>query len=154
MLHGAAVGPGQRLRFEHHRAGPQGPGEQQHAAPAVRTAARRGPVLGQHTALLPELDTVGAGGLAAGCDVPRSEPEVELSVLGGLAVGWTCRLVTGASLHQYRDQLRLHAALNRLEGGQDLTTIGLDVGYSSHSHFTAAFRRTFGHPPSRLRRLA
>jgi AraC-like DNA-binding protein len=26
------------------------------------------------------------------------------------------------------------------------------VGYSSHSHLTASFRRVFGVPPSRLRR--
>jgi AraC-like DNA-binding protein len=61
------------------------------------------------------------------------------------------RMHTGTSLHQHRDQLRLRAALNRLERDEDLTTIGLDVGYSSHSHFTAAFRRAFGVPPSRLR---
>jgi AraC family transcriptional regulator len=62
------------------------------------------------------------------------------------------RARTGQSLHQHRDQLRLRAALNRLERNEDLTTIGLDVGYSSHSHFTAAFRRAFGIAPSRLRR--
>ncbi len=61
------------------------------------------------------------------------------------------RAQTGQSLHQHRDQLRLRAALNRLERDEDLTTIGLDVGYSSHSHFTAAFRRAFGIPPSQAR---
>lgn len=58
------------------------------------------------------------------------------------------RAHTGQSLHRHRDQLRLRAALNRLERDSDLTTIALDVGYSSHSHFTAAFRRAFGIPPS------
>jgi len=73
----------------------------------------------------------------------------------GVSAYHLCRVFrahTGRSLHQHRDQLRLRAALNRLERKDDLTTIGLDVGYSSHSHFTAAFRRAFGVPPSRLRR--
>jgi AraC family transcriptional regulator len=72
----------------------------------------------------------------------------------GVSAFHLCRVFrahTGTSLHQHRDQLRLRAALNRLERDEDLTTIGLDVGYSSHSHFTAAFRRTFGVAPSRLR---
>lgn len=72
----------------------------------------------------------------------------------GVSAYHLCRVFrahTGTSLHQHRDQLRLRAALNRLERNEDLTTIGLDVGYSSHSHFTAAFRRTFAVPPSRLR---
>jgi AraC family transcriptional regulator len=72
----------------------------------------------------------------------------------GVSAFHLCRVFraqTGTTLHQHRDQLRLRAALNRLERDEDLTTIGLDVGYSSHSHFTAAFRRAFGVAPSRLR---
>lgn len=61
------------------------------------------------------------------------------------------RRCTGQSLHQYRDQLRLRAALGRLEADEDLTRIALDSGYSSHSHFTASFRRAFGVAPSRVR---
>lgn len=61
------------------------------------------------------------------------------------------RRATGQSLHQYREQLRLRAALGRLEGGEPLIDMALDLGYSSHSHFTAAFRRAFGVAPSRAR---
>lgn len=61
------------------------------------------------------------------------------------------RSITGYSMHQYRLQLRLRAALSRLSQGQDLTTLALDLGFSSHSHFTATFRRVFGHPPSAWR---
>lgn len=78
----------------------------------------------------------------------------DLSRSLGVSAFHLCRVFrahTGTSLHQRRDQLRLRAALNRLEQQQDLTTIALDVGYSSHSHFTAAFRRAFGVAPSRLR---
>lgn len=60
---------------------------------------------------------------------------------------------TGFSLHAYRNQLRLRAALERLaEPGVDLIDIALDLGFSSHSHFTASFRRTFGAAPSALRK--
>jgi AraC family transcriptional regulator len=72
----------------------------------------------------------------------------------GLSVFHLCRTfraATGSSLHAYRNQVRLHEALDRLEGGGDLTQMGLDLGYSSHSHFTAAFRELFGAPPSRVR---
>jgi AraC family transcriptional regulator len=59
---------------------------------------------------------------------------------------------TGFSLHTYRTQLRLRAALERLrEPGLDLIDIALDLGFSSHSHFTETFRRSFGKTPSAVR---
>ncbi|MGH9140513.1 MAG: helix-turn-helix transcriptional regulator [Vicinamibacterales bacterium] len=64
------------------------------------------------------------------------------------------RRATGLTLHAYRDEVRLRLALERLEhGDRDLSRIALDLGYSSHSHFTAAFRRAFGTPPSAARKL-
>ena len=64
----------------------------------------------------------------------------------------TFRRVTGATLHAYRNQLRLRTALEQLEsGGADLTGLALDLGYSSHSHFTSSFRILFGVPPSAVR---
>jgi AraC-like DNA-binding protein len=58
----------------------------------------------------------------------------------------------GFSLHAYRNQLRLRAALERLhEPGVDLIEIALDLGFSSHSHFTETFRRSFGKTPSAVR---
>lgn len=59
---------------------------------------------------------------------------------------------TGFSLHAYRNQLRLRSALQRLrEPGVDLIDIALDLGFSSHSHFTEMFRRSFGKTPSAVR---
>jgi len=59
---------------------------------------------------------------------------------------------TGLSLHQYRNQLRLRAALEELAGGEaDLSGLALSLGFSSHSHFTNVFRRTFGCTPSAYR---
>jgi AraC family transcriptional regulator len=63
------------------------------------------------------------------------------------------RQATGVTLQMYREQVRLRMALERLEDGErDLTRLALDLGYSSHSHFTAGFRRAFGQPPSLTRR--
>jgi AraC-like DNA-binding protein len=59
---------------------------------------------------------------------------------------------TGMPIRRYRTRLRLLAALERLaEGPVDLTTLAFELGFSSHSHFSAAFTRGFGRPPSRLR---
>jgi AraC-like DNA-binding protein len=37
------------------------------------------------------------------------------------------------------------------DGKPDLTMLALDLGFSSHAHFSHAFRREFGSAPSRLR---
>lgn len=59
---------------------------------------------------------------------------------------------TGVPLHGYRNQLRLRSSLEALADPRiDLTALALDLGYSSHSHFTDAFRRAFGLPPSAVR---
>lgn len=61
------------------------------------------------------------------------------------------RRVTGTTLHAHRDQLRLRRALLEVpESRGRLTHLGLDLGYSSHSHFTERFRRAFGQPPSAI----
>ena len=55
-------------------------------------------------------------------------------------------------IHRYLTQLRLRSSLERLaDGANDLTALALELGFSSHSHFTDAFRREFGHAPSRDR---
>ncbi|HKE58796.1 MAG TPA: AraC family transcriptional regulator [Pyrinomonadaceae bacterium] len=60
---------------------------------------------------------------------------------------------TGVPVHRYLTQLRLRASLERLaDGTSDLTQLALELGFSSHSHFTDAFRREFGHSPSAIRR--
>jgi AraC family transcriptional regulator len=62
------------------------------------------------------------------------------------------RACTGFSLHGYRNQLRLRAALERLADQHVvLPPLAAELGFSSHSHFTAAFREAFGVAPSSLR---
>jgi AraC family transcriptional regulator len=60
----------------------------------------------------------------------------------------------GDTLTAYRNRLRILSSLEAVSAGEDLTTIALALGFSSHSHFTAAFRRVFGTVPSQLRALA
>ena len=59
--------------------------------------------------------------------------------------------VEGLPLYRYHLRLRLARALDRLAECGDLTTLGLDLGFSSHSHFTTAFRQMYGQPPSAFR---
>jgi AraC-like DNA-binding protein len=62
------------------------------------------------------------------------------------------RAYTGMTLHEYRQQLRVRHALEPVTAGTtDLLGVALGLGYSGHSHFTAAFRGVFGAPPSALR---
>jgi AraC-like DNA-binding protein len=48
--------------------------------------------------------------------------------------------------------LRLARALDLLSSYEDLTTLSMDLGFSSHSHFTAAFRRAYGRTPAQFQR--
>ena len=65
------------------------------------------------------------------------------------------RKYTGLTIHNYLNQLRLRASLGYLaQTDVQLTDLGLELGYSSHSHFTQAFRRTFGTAPSDFRATA
>jgi AraC-like DNA-binding protein len=56
--------------------------------------------------------------------------------------------VEGLPLYRYQLQLRLARALDRLSDEADLTGLAFDLGFSSHSHFSAAFKRVYGQPPS------
>jgi AraC family transcriptional regulator len=60
---------------------------------------------------------------------------------------------TGATLHQHRTRLRMALAVDRLaDGERDLSALAQALGYTSHSHFSAVFRRTFGAAPRQVRR--
>lgn len=61
---------------------------------------------------------------------------------------------SGVGLHEHINQLRLRRALVQLaDPRRSLVEIALELGFSSHSHFTAAFRRVFAVSPSRWREL-
>lgn len=62
------------------------------------------------------------------------------------------RRLTGLTLHHYQLELRARLALEHIDGpGRDLSRLAQDLGFSSHSHFSAAFRRRMGRTPSRAR---
>jgi AraC family transcriptional regulator len=62
--------------------------------------------------------------------------------------------VEGLPLYRYQLRLRLARALDLLAQYDDLTALGLDLGFSSHSHFSSAFREAYGCSPSAFRQSA
>jgi len=60
--------------------------------------------------------------------------------------------VEAMPLYRYHLRLRLARALDLLGQYEDLTTLGLDLGFSSHSHFSAAFRQVYGRTPAEFQR--
>lgn len=59
----------------------------------------------------------------------------------------------GVTIHQYRHRLRLRAALARIADGEtNLSDLALELGFSSHSHLTDAFRLAFGLSPAECRK--
>ena len=62
--------------------------------------------------------------------------------------------VEGVPLYQYQLRLRLARALDLLAQYDDLTELSLELGFSSHSHFSAAFRQAYGRSPSDFRHSA
>jgi len=59
--------------------------------------------------------------------------------------------VEALPLYRYQVRLRLARALDRIGDVDDLARLGLEVGFSSHSHFTAAFQQAYGRTPSEFR---
>ncbi|QND44971.1 helix-turn-helix transcriptional regulator (plasmid) [Rhizobium lusitanum] len=62
--------------------------------------------------------------------------------------------VEGIPLYRYQLRLRLARALDLLGEYDDLTALGLDLGFSSHSHFSAAFKQAYDRTPAEFQRLA
>lgn len=111
---------------------------------------------------------------AAGASVGRQRlvDRVKLVLTSDLARRWTLaeiavevrgspvyltqafQQVEGLPLYRYQSRLRLARALDLLAQYDDLTALSLDLGFSSHSHFSAAFRQAYGRSPSEFRRSA
>ena len=85
---------------------------------------------------------------------PMSLPAIARAV--GVSPFHLCRAfraVVGESIHRYRTDLRLRAALQPLcESNLSLAHLALDLGFSSQSHFTTAFAARFGTTPASFRR--
>lgn len=57
----------------------------------------------------------------------------------------------GQPLYRYQLGLRLNRALVELPHSNDITALALDLGFSSHAHFSTAFKASFGQSPSQYR---
>jgi AraC family transcriptional regulator len=62
--------------------------------------------------------------------------------------------VEGIPLYRYHLRLRLARALDLIARSDDLSALAADLGFSSHSHFAAAFRRAYGRTPTAFRQSA
>jgi AraC family transcriptional regulator len=56
--------------------------------------------------------------------------------------------VEGMPLYRYHLRLRLARALDLIAEREDLSDLAQDLGFSSHSHFSAAFKQAYGCTPS------
>jgi AraC family transcriptional regulator len=59
--------------------------------------------------------------------------------------------VEGLPLYRYHLRLRLARALDLLATREDLSGLAQDLGFSSHSHFSAAFKQHYGVTPGEFR---
>ena len=88
--------------------------------------------------------------LAATPADPRSL--AEWAAWAGLSARSMSRLFrgeTGCSFGQWRQQLQLSAALERLALGEPVNVVADALGYATASNFIAMFKRHFGAPPGR-----
>jgi AraC family transcriptional regulator len=116
--------------------------------PERRPARRR--TLRAHALLVEKTKALLARRFAERLSLAQIAREVHVSPfhLSRIFQAWT-----GFGVHEYRDQLRLRSALDRiLNGDATLSELAHGFGYASHSHFTDSFRRAFGAPPSGVRR--
>ncbi len=114
-----------------------------------KPAARRAGTSSSHVALTESAKEL----LAASLAEPLGLHEVAARLgVSPFHLARVFRSRTGFSLHQYRTQLRLRLALDRLpESAGALTSLAFELGFASHSHFTDTFRREFGVAPSAVR---
>jgi len=70
--------------------------------------------------------------------------------IGGSAVYLTqaFQQVEGVPLYRYHLRLRLARALDLVARYDDMSALALDLGFSSHSHFAAAFKQAYGRSPT------
>jgi AraC-like DNA-binding protein len=102
----------------------------------------------------------------------RLVERVKLTLAGDLARRWTLAEIAaetggspvyltqvfqqaeGVPLYRYQLQLRLARALSVIDQYSDLSAMSFDLGFSSHSHFSASFRQAYGCSPSSHRKFA
>lgn len=87
-------------------------------------------------------------------DNPAAPTLGELADLCNISVRQLTRgfkVSRGCSIGDYMEQRRMEAAKRMLVGGESVKTIAFNMGFSSPSSFTFAFRRAVGISPSQFR---
>ncbi|WP_354066815.1 helix-turn-helix domain-containing protein [Bradyrhizobium sp. OAE829] len=59
---------------------------------------------------------------------------------------------TGLSFQQWRHYVRMARSLELQHRGSRLLDIAIEVGYANESAFAQAYKKFYGHPPSRDKR--
>jgi AraC-like DNA-binding protein len=59
----------------------------------------------------------------------------------------------GVPLYRYQLRVRLARALDLLPQYEDISALSFELGFSSHSHFSAAFKQAYGRSPSEFRQF-
>jgi AraC family transcriptional regulator len=111
------------------------------------------------------LDRAGAGAVQSSIGKQKLVDRAKLVLSSDLTRRWTLAAVSaevgvspvyltqafhqveGVPLYRYNLRLRLTRTLQLIPGCGDLSQLALDLGFSSHSHFSAAFRRVYGRTP-------
>lgn len=95
--------------------------------------------------------------LVLSCDLARRWTLSDIATEVGVSPVYLTQVfqkVEATPLYRYQLRLRLARALDLLGRYEDLTALGLDLGFSSHSHFTSSFRQAFGQTPAQFQRAA
>jgi AraC-like DNA-binding protein len=128
-------------------------------------AARVASLVGELPALRRQVPQAGATArarrlLAQAAQTAHGEPRMSLHDVADAVsrspfhLARSFRQQTGLSLHQYRQHLRLAAAMERLaDGDHELAGIAHDLGFCSQSHLGAVFRRETGVTLGEARRV-
>lgn len=88
-------------------------------------------------------------------DLSATASVASLGRVLGVSPFHLCRVFrreTGLTLHEYRTQIRIRVALEQLaDSARDVSQIAHDLGFSSHSHFSATISRFFHTSPTDAR---
>jgi AraC-like DNA-binding protein len=93
--------------------------------------------------------------LVLSSDLGRRWTLAEIAVEVGVSPVYLTQVfqqVEAMPLYRYQLRLRLARALDLLGRYDDLTSLSMELGFSSHSHFSAAFRQAYGRTPAEFRR--
>ncbi|MGI9409877.1 MAG: AraC family transcriptional regulator [Hyphomicrobiaceae bacterium] len=74
----------------------------------------------------------------------------DLAIASARTLARICQRELEMGFAEWRQQVRFHYALENLARGKSVGEVARDCGYASASAFTAAFRKNFGAPPSRI----